>query len=162
MEPLPAALGLVDPEYGSPVLLKIPAIKVNAVIEQVGLKKDGSMDTPKLPKNTAWFMLGPKPGEIGSAVIDGHVNWWNGAYSAFANLAKLKPGDRITVQDDKGVNIVFKVREVKRLAAAADATNVFISTDGKSHLNLVTCIGVWNKKTRQYSHRLVVFADKAE
>jgi LPXTG-site transpeptidase (sortase) family protein len=145
---------------GAPLRLKIPSIKVDAAIEHVAIKKDGSMDTPKLPKNTAWYKLGPKPGEIGSAVIAGHVNWWNGAVSAFANLNKVKIGDKVYVQNDKGEVVTFTVRKIRRLDVAADATDVFISTDGKAHLNLVTCIGVWNKKTRQYSQRLIVFADR--
>jgi LPXTG-site transpeptidase (sortase) family protein len=147
---------------GLPVRLRIAAIGVDAAIEPVGLGSDGAMGTPRIPSDTAWYMPGPKPGETGSAVIAGHVNWWNGASSAFAKLSKIKPGDMITVQNDLGAIVTFKVNHLEQYAVAADPTNVFISNDGKAHLNLVTCIGIWNKRMQQYSQRLVVFADKTE
>lgn len=145
---------------GLPVRLKIPSIKVNAVIESVGLTSKGEMGTPKIPRDVAWYNLGPRPGEIGSAAIAGHVNWYNGAVSAFANLNKLKIGDRIIIQDDKGVNISFIVRKIHAYTSKEDPSEVFISNDGRAHLNLITCFGVWDKKAKQYSKRLVVFADK--
>ncbi len=146
---------------GVPVRIKIPIIRVNAAIRSVGLAKDGSMGVPAIPRDTAWYMLGPKPGETGSAVIAGHVNWLYGATGAFERLKNLKRGDQITVEDENGAAVSFVVREMRKLDAGADAAGVFISQDGKAHLNLVTCAGVWNKRARQYTQRLVVFADKA-
>lgn len=157
---LPASSSVAQADPGLPIRLKVPKIKVDAAIEYVGLNPKGEMDAPKLPRNVAWYEIGPRPGEIGSAVIAGHVNWYNGAKSAFANLNKLKPGDKIVVQDKKGMNITFVVRKVRLYGSKEDASEVFISNDGKAHLNLVTCTGVWNKRTKQYSKRLVVFAEK--
>ena len=145
---------------GLPLRLKIPSIALDAAIEKVALKTDGSMDVPKDPMNAGWYELGYRPGEMGSAVIDGHVDWWYGATGVFANLHKIKPGDKITVQDDAGLVFTFIVREIRTYNAAADATNIFISNDGIAHLNLITCTGAWNKNANQYSKRLVVFADK--
>jgi LPXTG-site transpeptidase (sortase) family protein len=145
---------------GLPVRLKIPGINVDSAIESVGLTSDGAVGIPKDPNNAAWYNVGPRPGEIGSAVITGHVNWYFGATGVFADLHKVKPGDKITVLDDKGSIISFVVREIRNYDAAADAIDVFYTNDGKSHLNLITCEGVWNKIKRQYSERLVVFTDK--
>lgn len=145
---------------GLPVRLKISGINVDAAVEYVGLTPQGAVGIPKDPANAAWYNLGPRPGEIGSAVITGHINWYYGAIGVFADLRNVKPGDIITVQDDKGANISFVVRESKLFDAAADATEVFFPSDGKAHLNLITCDGVWVKSAQQYSKRLVVFADK--
>lgn len=60
----------------SPVRLKIPKINIDAAIESVGLTPEGAMDVPKSHTNVAWFNLGPRPGEQGSAVINGHFGWW--------------------------------------------------------------------------------------
>lgn len=147
---------------GYPVRLKIPGIHVDAAINHVGLMPDGSMGIPKLPRDTAWYMLGPKPGQIGSAVIAGHVNWWHGAKGVFEKLNKVKTGDFITVQDDKSVTTTFIVRGIRTIGLKEDASSVFRSYDGKSHLNLVTCTGVWDKTVNAYSKRLVIFADKVE
>ncbi|MDO8504971.1 MAG: class F sortase [bacterium] len=146
---------------GLPIRLKIPKIKVNAPVEHVGLTRDGAMGVPKSIANTAWFALGPRPGEIGTAVIDGHYGFWkNGKRGVFNNLHKLRKGDRIYVEDGKGKMITFVVREIKRYDPNADASEVFSSSDGKAHLNLITCEGVWDAISKNYSKRLVVFTDK--
>jgi LPXTG-site transpeptidase (sortase) family protein len=145
---------------GLPVRLQIPAIQVDAALEYVGLTPQGAVGVPTDPANAAWYDLGPQPGDVGSAVITGHINWYYGAVGVFANLSKVKPGDKIIVQDVNGAAISFVVRESRVYDAAADAVDVFSSTDGKAHLNLITCDGVWVKSAKQYSERLVVFADR--
>ncbi len=153
----------VKKSFGIPVRIKIPRVSLNAAVEQVALAADGSMNVPRRPKDAAWYALGPRPGETGSAVIAGHVNWLYGATAAFANLKKTKPGDTILVQDDKGVVTTFVVRDIRQYDAGADTTDVFGSSDGGSHLNLVTCVvGVWDKRAKQYNKRLVVFADRKD
>lgn len=147
---------------GLPTRLKIPKIKVNVVFEYVGLTPEGAMGVPKNQKNIAWFEIGPRPGEIGNAVVSGHYGWKGGKPSAFDNLYKLRPGDKIYVEDEKGVTTTFVVRESKRYKPNDDASDVFISSDDKAHLNLITCEGIWDKIAKQYSKRLVVFADKEE
>jgi LPXTG-site transpeptidase (sortase) family protein len=118
------------------------------------------MDVPKGPDDAAWFNLGPRPGEIGSSVIDGHSGYKNNRPAVFDKLYKLKKGDKIYVEDDKGNITTFVVREFKTYNPKADAKMVFSSNDGGSHLNLITCSGSWNKVERTHSDRLVVFADK--
>lgn len=148
---------------GKPVRLKIPSINVDAVVESLALAPDGTMDTPKGPDTVAWFELGSLPGEIGSAVITGHYGTWkNGQGSVFDNLHKLQIGDKIYVEDDNGVNITFVVREQQSLEPNADTTDIFSSEDEQSHLNLITCEGIWDKDSKSYSKRLVIFADKEQ
>lgn len=152
--------GLPASPIGGPVRLKIPKINVNAAVEYVGLNPDGAMDVPKDRVNVAWFNLGQRPGANGSAVIAGHYGWQNKNGSVFDDLHKLRKGDKLYVEDDKGEIVSFVVREIRRYDATADATGVFGSNDGKAHLNLVTCEGEWDELTQQYSKRLVVFTDK--
>lgn len=143
-----------------PSRLTIPRIKVNAAIESVGLTKDGAIGIPKGPTNVAWFNLGPRPGDIGSAVITGHFGVWKGGLpTVFNNLYKLRKGDKIYIKDKKGTTITFVVRELVTYGENENAPDVFTSNDGKAHLNLITCQGIWNKKRKSYSERLVVFTD---
>lgn len=147
--------------FGLPVRLEIPVIKVDAAVELVGLTPDNSMDVPKSPADVAWFKLGTRPGDKGSAVIAGHYGRWkNGQVSVFDDLHKLKKGDKLSVKDDKGATITFVVRESRNYDPNANAAAVFGSNDGQSHLNLVTCEGVWDATTQNYSQRLVIFTDK--
>ncbi len=148
-------------ETGIPSRIRIPSININASIEQVGLTHDGSsMDTPTNPLDTAWYKLGPRPGEIGSAVIDGHVDDKYGAKAVFANLKNLKPGDKIIVQNNNGISVSFVVRKSQIYNSNSDSSNIFFSNDGKAHLNLITCNGIWDKTAGTYSERLVVFSDE--
>lgn len=149
-----------EPIVGLPVRLKIPSINVDTPFEYVGLTSDGAMDVPKERANAAWFELGQRPGEDGSAVVAGHYGRQNMEGSVFDDLHKLRKGDRIYVEDDRGDVISFVVRESRRYDPKADASAVFGLNDGKAHLNLVTCEGVWDEDTQQYSRRLVVFTDR--
>jgi LPXTG-site transpeptidase (sortase) family protein len=146
---------------GIPVLIKIAKINVDAVINPVGLTPTGEMVSAYGPFDTAWFDLGPRPGNIGSAVINGHFGHWKiGVGSVFDNLDKLVKGDKISVVDENNSTIIFVVRESKIYDPTADASIVFNSNDGKAHLNLVTCEGTWLPDQKTFTNRLVIFADK--
>lgn len=145
-----------------PTRLRIPEINVDAYVENVGLTLDKAMDTPKDINNVAWYNLGPRPGDIGSAVIAGHYGWKDGKSSVFDNLYKLQIGDKIYIENEKGKVISFIVRKIQKYDSGADAFDVFSSSDGKEHLNLITCLGTWNKTLKSYSKRLVIFTDKTE
>lgn len=145
-----------------PVELYIPRIDIRTTIEHVGVTSSGSMDVPRIITNVAWFMHGTIPGDVGSAVIAGHYGWKNGKPSAFDALHNMELGDVIYTTDIKGVVTMFKVREVQSVPFDSDALDVFVSTDGRSHLNLITCEGTWDASRKTYSNRLIVFTDKVE
>ncbi len=150
-----------QPSLGLPVRLKIPTIHVDAPLESVGLAPDGSVDVPKSRVSAAWFNLGPRPGEKGSSVIDGHFGWWkDGTPAVFDNLGKLRKGDKLYIEDEKGATATFVVRAFRTFDQNEEAPSVFSSSDGKAHLNLITCEGTWDKVAKSYSQRLVVFTDK--
>jgi LPXTG-site transpeptidase (sortase) family protein len=118
------------------------------------------MDVPAGPDDTAWLDLGPRPGEIGSAVIDGHAGWKDNIPAVFDNLYKLNIGDKIFIEDASGMTLTFVVRKIRTYTSTADVSAVFASNDTKAHLNLITCAGAWNEATKSSSKRLVVFADR--
>jgi len=145
---------------GIPIRLKIPRLKIDALIEPVGLTPEGAMGVSKYIANAAWFNLGPRPGEIGSAVIDGHYGWKDDVPAVFDKLHKIRIGDKIYIDDESGVTTTFAVREKKTLQPDDDASSVFSSSDGQAHLNLITCQGAWNETSHSYPDRLVVFSDQ--
>lgn len=148
--------------FGVPLRMSIPEINITATVDPMGTTPSGDMDTPKVPENTGWFSAGPRPGEVGSAVIDGHFGWKNDLPAVFDNLHLLQKGDTVTVEDDKGTITTFVVRELRTYGRDDDATDIFRSNDGKAHLNLITCQGTWNESQKSYSTRLVVFTDKVQ
>lgn len=152
--------GQKEVNIGLPIRLLIPKISVDAAIEYVGVAPDGSMGVPKGPDGVAWFQLGPRPGEEGSAVLAGHFGWKNNLPAVFDDIHTLEKGDTLVVEDDTGATSTFVVREIRLYDPLADSEGVFGSSDGKAHLNLVTCEGVWDAATKSYSKRLVVFTDR--
>jgi LPXTG-site transpeptidase (sortase) family protein len=144
-------------KQGKPRYLRIPKIDVNAYVEEVALTPEGEMDVPKNTFNIGWFNLGPRPGEVGSSVMVGHLDGENGKAGVFFDLYKLKEGDKMYVEDDKGVTLMFTVRG-SRIYDPGYAEEVFSSNNG-ARLNLITCDGVWDGVKKSFSKRLVVFAD---
>ena len=145
---------------GLPVHLTIPKINVDAALDYVGITPAGELGVPKGPTNAAWYDLGPRPGEKGNAVIDGHFGYKNHVPAVFDNLHALQKGDNIYIEDEKGKTIIFVVRELRTYGHNEEDSNVFVSSDGKAHLNLITCQGVWSETQKSFSNRLVVFADE--
>jgi LPXTG-site transpeptidase (sortase) family protein len=142
-----------------PVKISIESIGVFALIEPVGLS-NGAMSVPKSSQDVGWYSLGPKPGDIGSAVIDGHVNWMDGGDAVFTHLDDIKIGDIVSITNNYGYTDKFIVRDIKDYPVDADTSDVFLSTDGGRYLNLITCTGTWNEKLETHNSRLVVFTEK--
>jgi LPXTG-site transpeptidase (sortase) family protein len=147
----------VQPIYALPVRLIIPEIGVNANIVPLGLKADGSIDVPGNLNDVGWYKYNPRPGEMGSAVIDGHHGV--GTNAVFMNLNKLQIGDIFKVIDANGQTINFIVKRTKDYDPSAHPAEVYLNDDGY-HLNLITCDGTWNSAKQTMSQRRVVFADK--
>ena len=145
-----------------PVQLEIQSIDVAATINPVGLTQQGDMDIDDNGQQLAWYKLGPKPGEEGSAVIAGHYGWKDGVASIFNDLHTLKKGDTIVTRGQDGQLKTFVVTRSETYSPNQDATSVFKSDDGKAHLNLITCQGSWNNSAQTYSERLVVFTTLVE
>lgn len=147
---------------GLPVRLKIPKINVDAAVESLGLTPEGDLDAPKGFENVGWYNAGPRPGVAGSAVIDGHYGRAGDKPAVFDDLHTLEKGDLLYVEDgEKGVT-TFVVTKLITYHPEDDAVDVFRSSDGEAHLNIITCQGVWNKNQAGYSDRLVVFTDLVE
>ncbi len=146
-------------KVGLPIRLIIPAIKVDAAIKYAGVDASGTMEISQSQDDVAWYKPGVRPGDVGSAVIAGHYGSLKGKYSVFSDLSKLNKGDKLRVQDQNGDFVSFVVRESRKYNPDADATDVFSSSDGKAHLNLVTCEGVWNNTKESYSERRIIFSD---
>jgi LPXTG-site transpeptidase (sortase) family protein len=145
---------------GLPARLEIPKINVDAALDYVGVTSKGELGVSAGPTNAAWYDQGPRPGQTGNAVIDGHFGYKNHIPAVFDNLHTLQKGDKLFVKDTRGLSTTFVVRELRTYGSDDYAPAVFRSSDGKAHLNLITCQGDWNQAQKSYSTRLVVFADK--
>ncbi|MBX4210457.1 class F sortase [Candidatus Parcubacteria bacterium] len=143
-----------------PDRIQIPVVHVNAHVQHVGVGKSGNMAVPTNYFDVGWFRLGSKPGQKGSAVIDGHVDNGLGSAGVFHDLNKLSRGDDIFVLNKTGDKIRFKVTEIMIVSNKDKTiTQAVFSKNGNPRLTLITCDGVWIQSERQYDKRLIVFAD---
>lgn len=145
-----------------PVRLVIPAIGVDANIQYVGLDPEGTgeMDVPSNFTDVGWYKLGIRPGMIGSAVIAGHFNGKEIPEAVFYDLDTLQVGDKVVVMGAEQVLDIFQVVKIKTFNYADSAEEVFVSTDGKVRLNLITCGGDWLSDVDMYDTRIVVFTER--
>lgn len=147
------------PAVASPVHITIPSVGIDASIESLGTTADGNMATPTQSPWTAtgWYNLGPRPGEPGSAVIDGHLDRPGGAPAVFWNLRNVQPGASVTVTDADGKVLQFRVLRIMSYPPTqAPLQDIFGNTSG-TFLNLITCAGDWIPAQHQTTLRLVVY-----
>jgi hypothetical protein len=139
-----------------PVRVQIAAIGVDSTLMKLGLQRDGSMQVPVGGFPAGWYTGGPTPGELGPAIIAGHVDMHGPG--VFAKLDQLKPGNQITVTRADGSKPVFRVIRVSLFAKDKFPTALVYGNTNMSVLRLITCGGTFNRQTGHYEDNTVAFA----
>jgi LPXTG-site transpeptidase (sortase) family protein len=141
-----------------PTRIKIPEIKVDVPFsEPLGLSQNGEVEVPKDYVSVGYYKNGPTPGELGPAVVLGHVDSYKGPAVFFA-LGQLKEGDEITIERDDGTTVTFAVTEMERNEQSNFPTAKVYSNLNYAGLRLITCTGVYSHEKLRYSHNLIVYA----
>jgi hypothetical protein len=146
-----------------PVAVTIPAIGVHSSLLHLGLNRDGTIAVPSVynrPMEAAWYKYSATPGEIGSSVIEGHVDTLKGP-AVFFRLGALRPGNSIDVRLADGVTAVFKVTGVREYAKDDFPTKTIYGRSRYAALHLITCGGAFDFNTGHYESSTVVFATLA-
>lgn len=154
----PEIIRQVQERPGIPQRLIINKIGVDTNIESVAEDTQGRMAVPKEVNNVGWYQLGFRPGEMGNAVIDGHLDSPT-APAVFYNLTSLTPGDEITVVDGQGEQRKFIVTGIKYYPFDLLPLQEIFGPADKPHLNLITCTGIWDSINKNYSQRVVVYSE---
>ena len=140
-----------------PIAVRIPAIGLAVWLTQLGLNANGTVEAPTSVKVPGWFSPGPSPGQVGSAVILGHVDSYEGP-GVFFQLRTLQPGDPITVNLADGVVATFKVTSVVTYQKTQFPDQQVYGSNGSSELQLVTCGGTFDTQTDHYLSNIVVYS----
>src|SRR5450631_3220545 len=141
----------------TPVHLRIAAIGVDSGLMYLGLRADGSLEVPPAGFPAGWYTGGPTPGELGPAIIAGHIDWKGPG--VFYHLHNLKPGDQVTVTRADGSQPAFRVTRVAQFPKDQFPTKLVYGNIDHAGLRLVTCGGSFNSQTGHYEDNIVVFAD---
>ncbi|GIF47481.1 sortase family protein [Asanoa ferruginea] len=145
-----------------PASISIKRINLRAKIINLGIKSDGTLEVPPLNKAelAGWYSRGPSPGEIGNAVVVGHVTTAK-ATAVFFKLGLLRPKDAITITRKDGSTAKFTVDGVRSYAKKAFPTDLVYGPSAKPSLRLVTCGGDFNSRIHSYEDNVIVFATAA-
>ena len=147
-----------DRSTATPVRVAIPAIGVDSGLEDLHRGTAGELDPPKDWNSAGWFSDGIVPGQVGPAVIAGHVDSPTTA-AVFFRLDELVPGDQIHVSMSDGSTRTFTVDHSERAAKSAFPTSDVYGTAPTPQLRLITCDGTFDTATGHYTDNLIVFAD---
>ena len=139
-----------------PVRLRIPSIGVDSDLMDLGLAPDGTLETPPGAFPAGWFTGAPTPGEIGPAIIVGHVRFVTPG--VFARLTDLRSGDEINVLRKDGSTARFRVTRLAHFAKSAFPTKKVYGNIDHAGLRLITCGGL-DADSNKFEENVVVFAD---
>ncbi len=171
-QPSLAAAGAIGPLGGAqgpwlrrslPVSVDIPAIGVRSRLLHLGVNPDGTIRVPSLrtqAHRAAWYRYSATPGQIGTSVIEGHVDSHHGP-AVFFRLGALRPGDRIDVTLADGITAIFRVTGVRDYAKSRFPAKTIYGTVRYAALHLITCGGAFDYATGHYLSSTVVFASLA-
>jgi hypothetical protein len=167
-QPAAGAAGAIGPASAKgpslrrslPVSVDIPAIGVHSKLLHLGVSADGSIEVPSVATSAskaAWYKYSATPGQIGSAVIEGHVDSYHGP-AVFFRLGALRPGDHIDVTLADGITAIFRVTGVREYAKSKFPARIIYGAADYAALRLITCGGTFDYATGHYRSSTVVFA----
>jgi sortase (surface protein transpeptidase) len=144
-----------------PVRLDIPAIRVSTAVVSVGLNADGTIAVPPLRRGgpAGWYRYLVTPGEVGPAVILGHVDSARDGPAVFYRLRELRPGDTVAVHRLDGSTAVFTISQVAEYPKSAFPADAVYGPVHRPALRLVTCGGAFDPVHGQYRGNVVAYAE---
>lgn len=156
----PATGTTVSPKpVGVPVKFAIQSLGVTASVVQVGINGDGQMEVPTNWVDVGWYKLGPRPGELGNAVLAGHLDGPKGEHGVFWDLNKIAVGAAVDVTDDHSRVYHYSVKRTESVKADLNVLSGIFGSSQNFNLNLITCTGPWDKNNQQFSQRLIVYTE---
>ncbi len=140
-----------------PVALIVPILGIDTRLAGLHVGKDG-LQVDEDPQTAGWYVDGPAPGDLGPAVLAGHLNSRAGP-GIFAGLDRVRPGERIDIRRDDGTTAQFAVTEVQTYAKREFPTARVYRGDGTASLRIITCGGEFDARSGRYRSNTIVYAD---
>ena len=142
-----------------PVRVDVDKINAHSSLVQLGLNSDHTVQVPPVnqPLQAGWYRFGVRPGELGRAVILGHVDG-DGQLGVFNRLRDLAPGDVAKVTEQSGQVLNFVVRQVQEIPKDQFPTQAVYGPSNERELRLITCGGQFDHSTGNYVDNIIVSA----
>ncbi len=141
----------------TPVRVRVPSIGVDSELLRLGTDATGVLVPPDDFDRAGWFADGAVPGDVGPAVVAGHVDSVDGP-AVFSRLGELGPGAEVLVDREDGTTARFAVTGVDRYPKSDFPTESVYGPTPRAELHLVTCGGEFDRAARSYLDNVVVTA----
>jgi sortase (surface protein transpeptidase) len=141
-----------------PRSISIPSINLKREIIDVGITTAGNLDVPPNYTQVGWYKYGTLPGQIGSAVLDGHVDNGSTIPGPFKKLREVEVGDEIYVTAADGTTQKFVVTQSQVYPTTQFPGNQVFHDKSGALLKIVTCHGTFVPSLDTYDQRLIVTA----
>lgn len=155
--PAPAALQPSGQTVALPTSVSIPTLSVMSTLIPLGVNPDLTVQVPLLTSagQAGWFDLGVRPGEIGSAVLLGHVNA-DGVTGVFNKLGTMNLGDIVSVGRADGTTVSFKVIRVHTVLKSQFPSQEVYGPKSDAEIQLITCGGTLDRAAHNYLSSVIV------
>jgi LPXTG-site transpeptidase (sortase) family protein len=161
--PAPAAATAAGLARSLPTAIDVPAIEAQSSLVSLGLNADKTVEVPPVdqPLQAGWYEHGPTPGEVGPAVILGHIDG-DHRKGIFWRLHEMKAGDQVHVDRADGGKLTFTVTKVDQIAKREFPTEAVYGNTNEPELRLITCGGKYDAANHNYLDNVIVYAKLAK
>ncbi|WIX75412.1 class F sortase [Amycolatopsis carbonis] len=162
-KPVPSSVPVTKPFKGlRPTSVSIPKIGAQSSLVSVAVNLEGKISVPsvKTPMQAAWYRLSPVPGEVGPAIVLGHVDG-DKKPGIFYKLKDLAPGDEVDIDRSDGKKLKFTVDHLTQVPKDQFPQDAVYGNSTKPELRLITCGGVFDHAEHSYEDNIVVYANLA-
>lgn len=142
--------------------LLIPKIEVDAPVVVLSMDGNNVMQAPSRPFEVAWYDFSARPGFGSNAVFSGHVDFRDVGPAVFWELRSLTAGDLVQVRLADGTTYSYRVTALNSFPAHGVPVAEIVGASPMEVVTLITCSGTFDHQTRQYSHRVVVRAERIQ
>lgn len=141
-----------------PKKIVIPSVNIDGFVQKVGVDQNRQIAVPNNVHIAGWFIDSVRPGEKGLSIIDAHLDGRINAEALFSTLPSIKKDDAVTIEFGDGSKKVFIVSEMHEVSLE-EANSVLFSQipTATNQLNLITCVGTYDKVARTYDKRFIVY-----
>ncbi|WP_245727717.1 class F sortase [Streptomyces vietnamensis] len=157
----PSAVPAAGPSMprSAPTRLRIPRIGVDAPFTDLKIGPSGALEPPPADDTNlvGWQASGISPGEVGTSIIAGHLDTAT-APAVFARLDELKAGDTFEVSRADGTTATFLIDSVEQFDKDDFPDRRVYEDTPDALVRLITCAGPYDRKAKDYTENLVVFA----
>jgi hypothetical protein len=141
-----------------PVLLRIPAIGVNAPVVPAGVETGGELAIPPDPSDVGWWAGGAYPGKSSGAVIlGGHIDSAVSGPGALLRLQDIRPGDSVTLAA-AGRSYRYRVVALRTFVKGSLLVAAVFGQQVTARLVIVSCGGPFDAATGHYLATIVAYA----